>query len=131
MEGSFLYTNRNINVREAQIWSHRKLGRSDATDTPNIYLFFVYMLPFPSLPYPRDEGTVSFLRSPLHMSCRPLSQPLSASRIPRVNHTGFLSPSLRLSRVRKIHHSLFDKDVQYSDKEVQDTQNCYDRICTM
>ena len=54
------------------------------------------VLPFPSFPYASVGGIVSFLRSPVHMFCRPLSQPFTASWIPRVNHTGFLSPSLRL-----------------------------------
>lgn len=53
-------------------------------------------LPFPSFPYASAGGTVSFLRSPVHILCRPLSQPFTASWIPRVNQTGFWSPSLRL-----------------------------------
>lgn len=64
-------------------------------------LFLLHILPFPSLPYARDGGMVNFLRSPVHIFCRPLSQPLMASRIPRVNHTGFLSPSLRLNMRKK------------------------------
>lgn len=61
-------------------------------------------LPFPSFPYASAGGIVSFLRSPVHMFCRPLSQPFTASWIPRVNHTGFLSPSLRLQVGVKIMH---------------------------
>lgn len=38
----------------------------------------------------------SFLFSPEHMFCRPLSQPLIASLMPRVNQIGCLSPLTRL-----------------------------------
>lgn len=53
-------------------------------------------VPFPSFPYASSGGMTSFLFSPEHMFCRPLSQPLIASLMPRVNQIGCLSPLARL-----------------------------------
>lgn len=56
---------------------------------------------------------VNFLCSPAHISCRPLSQPGSTSRIPSVNQSGFLSPSLRLQRNQSIKQASNQPEVSF------------------